>query len=196
MTAREIAKYRAQSTSDQATTMHEAMKLMPDYGKDDLGIACLMAAAYNAGRAEAEAIPDNGGAQGFYLQEIVNTAKQITDAGMLKRIYLLARRLLGKQTQPTGQEDGREAHKPENWCERACALLPKLTAEDQEVVYWRMDTMLARPRKPTTTTLQAEAIEDTKFTLKALVNLEMADVTKPKTLDSILSYARIARQRE
>lgn len=47
---------------------------------------------------QAIIIIDNEDAQSFYLQEIVNTAKQITDAGVLKRIYLLARRLLGKQT--------------------------------------------------------------------------------------------------
>ena len=35
-----------------------------------------------------------------------------------------------------------------------------------------------------------------RFTLKALVNHEMADVIKPKTLDAILSYARIVKQRE
>ena len=56
--------------------------------------------------------------------------------------------------------------------------------------------MLARQHKTTTKTPQAEAIEDMMFTLKALVNHEMADVIKPKTLDAILSYARIARQRE
>ena len=186
---------------------------------------------------QAMVITDNGEAQGFYRQEIVNTAQQITDAGTLKRIYLLARRLLGKQVapeQPTKkptqrmidtesvmrhtvglndanvrrvavvartlaqmeQEAGQKPTEPESWCEKACALLPQLSAEDQEVIYWRIGTMLARPSKTTAKTPQAEALEDLRFTLKALVNHEMADVIKPKTLDAILSYVRVVKRRE
>ena len=170
MTAKEIAKFYHEGTAGQVDIMHEVMKLMPDCGNDDFGIACLMATAYNAGRAEA--LPDNGGAQGFYLQAIIDTVKQITDAGTLKRIYLLARRLLGKQPeQPTEQrspraldvgnllrhvaglndadlrrvyvvartlaqmerEAGQQPTEPESWLDKACALLPQLTPEDQEV---------------------------------------------------------------
>jgi|GEM_PF-5736701 len=136
------------------------------------------------------------GTLGYYRQEIEACTQQITDAGTLKRIYLLARRLLGKQTQPAGEEAGRKAPEPVSWLDKARALLPQLSAEDQEVIYWRMDTMLTRRHKATTKTPQAEAVEDTKFTLKALVNLEMSDVIKHKTLDAILSYVRIVRQRE
>ena len=184
---------------------------------------------------QAMIITDNGDAQGYYLQGLVHTAQQITDAGALKRIYLLARRLLGKQPEqpakiPTQrmidmesvmlhaaslndanvrrvtvvartlaqmeQEAGQKPAEPESWSEKALALLPKLSTEDQEVIYWRIDKMMAQPRKDTAKTPQAEALDDLRFTLKALVNHEMADVAKPKTLDAILSYVRIVKQRE
>ena len=90
----------------------------------------------------------------------------------------------------------KETTKSESWLDKACALLPQLTPEDQEVIYWRMDTMLARRNATTTKTPQEEVIEDKMLTLKALVNLEMADVTKPITLDAILSYVHIMKQRE
>ena len=182
MTAQEIAKYRAQSTNDQATIMHEAMKLMPDYGNDAYGIAALMATAYNAGRAEAETLPDNGDAQGFYLQGIVNASKQITDAGTLKRIYNLARRLLGKNPeQPAEQNTGRAL-------DMANLLRHAIDLNDTDLhrVY-----IVAR-----TLAQMAQEAGDGRNVLIELVNDEMAGVVKPKTLDVILSYARIARQRE
>ena len=44
----------------------------------------------------------------------------------------------------------------------------------------------------------SEKVEDSTLreTLKALINDELNAVTKAKTLDAILSYARIARSRE
>ena len=47
------------------------------------------------------------GTLGYYRQEIEACTQQITDAGTLKRIYLLARRLLGKQTQQEGKHPSR-----------------------------------------------------------------------------------------
>ena len=53
------------------------------------------------------------GTLGYYRQQIEACTQQITDTGTLKRIYLLARRLLGKQKEacpeppPTEHIDGR-----------------------------------------------------------------------------------------
>ena len=189
----------------------------------------------------AMVITDNGDARGFYLQELIHTAQQITDAGAVKRIFFLARRLLGKQPeQPREtttqrmidlesmmrfvvglndanvrrvtvvartlaqmeQEAGQQAtDRPKTPYEGACAMLAKLPAEDQARAYDMIESMFidwleAQPDECAAEADERKAGDDVTGTLKALINDELERVTKPKTLEAIQAYARIARQRE
>ena len=189
----------------------------------------------------AMVITDNGDAHGFYLQELIHTAQQITDTGVLKRVYLLARRLLGKQPEQPREkttqrmidmetimhftvslndanvrrvavvartlaqmerEAGQQAtERPKTLYEGACAMLAKLPAEDQARAYYTIESMFidwleAQPDECAAEADERKAGDYMTGTLKALINSEMADVAKPKTLDAILSYVRIVKQRE
>ena len=134
----------------------------------------------------------------------------------LRRVYVVAR-TLAQMEQEAGQQP---TDHPKTLIEGVSAMLAKLPAEYQERAYDMVESMYidwqeaagdectteaARVRRKAHENalkstankgVRSELSDDMMFTLKAMVNLEMADVAKPKTLDAILSYVRIVKQRE